>query len=197
MEYKQLSFFDLEGIKPEPEVLLNVSQHIYKVIRGDVDELIYTGETWLCDEGKERGYRLKQLKGCYDCTWNREIGSIVFYNREDACTVAKKYQQSHDVILASDICPVKTIAYQCGCLTAFYSELPDGSIYMKEFRTFAHLVLPKNVKKFVKFFMNQPEITNHEAVLIPNYIPKFKNMYKIRQDYDWDYSEAHHSYAVG
>lgn len=90
MEYKQLSFFDLEGIKPEPEVLLNVSQHIYKVVRGDVDELIYTGETWLCDEGKERGYRLKHLKGCYDCTWNREIGSIVFYNREDACTVAKK-----------------------------------------------------------------------------------------------------------
>lgn len=109
----------------------------------------------------------------------------------------KKYQKSHDVILASDICPVKTIAYQCGCLTAFYSELPDGSIYMKEFRTFAHLVLPQNVKKFVKFFMNQPEITNHEAVLIPNYIPKFKNMYKIRQDYDWDYSEAHHGYAVG
>lgn len=59
MSYRQLSFFDLDLLEREPDVLLKEGQTVYKVIRGDVEELIYIGGTWLCNEGKERGYRLK------------------------------------------------------------------------------------------------------------------------------------------
>ena len=44
--------------------------------------------------------------------------------------------------------------------------------------------------------MEQDSIVDGSAVKI-DYEPVFKNMYRIRQQYEWDYAEARHSYAAG
>lgn len=48
----------------EPPHLLREGQTVYKVVRGDVETHIITGETWTCSEGN-RGYRLKRMVICY------------------------------------------------------------------------------------------------------------------------------------
>ena len=66
----QISLMDMMNFftqpdEKEPSVLLSEGQHVYKVIRGDVEEHIVTGETWTCGENN-RGYRLKRISGCWD-----------------------------------------------------------------------------------------------------------------------------------
>lgn len=197
MSYRQLSFFDLDLLEKEPDVLLKEGQTVYKVIRGDVEELIYIGGTWLYNEGKERGYRLKRVAGCYDCTWNKEIGSVVFFDRKEAETVAAAYLNCHDVIRSSDIHPVNTVAYKYGERTAFYSELDNGCYYMKNFMTYPYLILKENGKKMLKKFMEQKEIATEKATLLTQFSPVYENMYRIRQEYEWDYSVARQTYAIG
>lgn len=57
-------------------------------------------------------------------------------------------------------------------------------------------MLEKHKKKAIKQFMEQQEFHYNNPQLI-EYSPKFKNMYCIHVEYDWDYAEAGHSYAVG
>lgn len=203
----QISIFDMMSLlgcemeKEEPPVLLQPGQTVYMVKRGDVREAKILDETWICNE--TRGYRLQYMTGTYDCVWNTSIDFNCFLDAAPALAKAEKYLATHEVIRTEDIHAVNTVAYQyireCDgyTMTAFYSELDNGMMYMKEFYTFHHILVDKKKqKKALKKFMEQNEIVDGSAVQI-DYVPVFKNMYKIRQQYDWDYAEAEHSYAVG
>ena len=79
---------------------------------------------------------------------------------------------------------------------SFYCELDNGMLYMKEFMTYASLHLKEHKKKAIKKFMEQDEFKYFNPRQI-QYVPELKNMYRIKTKYDWDYSEANHSYATG
>lgn len=201
--YEQISMFDiLTENEPEPPILLEVGQMVYKTVKGDVKELyVYDEKSWLCGENKEtRGYRLKYKDGCYDCAWNNEIGICIFTEYEKAKEVAEEFLNTHDVILAEDIHPIKTVAHQYTRdidgrkMTAFYCELDNGMLYINEFMTFHYMI--KNSKKVVEKFMKQQEF-RYEKPIEVNYAPAFKNMYKCKGTTDWEYAEAGFSYAVG
>ena len=81
-------------------------------------------------------------------------------------------------------------------MIAFYSELENGMLYVREFITFHHIVGADKKEKAIKRFMNQQDFKYSKIKQI-DYKPIFKNMYRIRQKYDWDYAEAGHSYAIG
>lgn len=75
----------------DPPILLHECQKVYKVIRGDVEESIVTGEkSWICGENN-RGYRLKRCAGGWDVTWNNSIGINTFTNLQEAKEKANNY----------------------------------------------------------------------------------------------------------
>ncbi len=189
-------------LKEEPPVLLQPGQTVYMLKKGDVRQAIVLDETWVYDES--RGYRLQYGSGgTYDCAWNTSIDKQCFLDREPAVAKAEKFLKEHEVIRAEDIHAVNTTAYryirECDgfTMTAFYCELDNGMLYMKEFYTYHHIIVDKKKqKKAIQKFMEQNDIKDGNAVQI-DYEPVFKNMYRIRQQYDWDYAEAGHSYAIG
>lgn len=177
-----------------PPVLLNVGQIVYKVIRGDVKGLyVYNEKSWLCGDNKERGYRLKEKDGSYDCTWNSRIGVDVFTSQSDALEVAESYLSNCKCIRKENIHAVKTVAYsyirECDKRTmiAFYSILDNEMIYVKNFMTFHHI--RKDVNKAITQFMDQQEF-KFDKVKEIEYQPVFKNMYQCKNDSGWCYAEA-------
>lgn len=187
----------------EPPVLLQAGQEVFLVIKGDVEPFVVLDETWTCGaDNEERGYRLIRPSGTYNATCNSAIGKSCFINLEEAKKVAEAYLSEKDVIRAKDIKPVKTRAYsyirECDSrqMVAFYSELENGMVYMKHFMTYHYIVESGKKAKAIKKFMEQTEFKNSDVKEI-EYEPVFKNMHRIRQQYDWDYAEAGHSYAIG
>lgn len=81
-------------------------------------------------------------------------------------------------------------------MIAFYSELDNGMLYMKEFFSYDYMVEKSKTKQAIKRFKDQREFAYCDVKQI-NYVPAFKNMYRIRQTHNWDYAEARHSYALG
>lgn len=186
----QIARTDTEG----PPVLLNVGQVVYKVIRGDVKELyVYNEKSWIYGDNKERGYRLKEKDGSYDCTWNSRIGVDVFTSQSDALEVAESYLSNCKCIRKENIHAVKTVAYsyirECDKRTmiAFYSILDNEMIYVKNFMTFHHI--RKDVNKAITQFMDQQEF-KFDKVKEIEYQPVFKNMYQCKNDSGWCYAEA-------
>lgn len=192
----------LKSLEPgtEPPVLLKEGQEVFLVVKGDVIPYTVLSETWTYDG--ERGYRLQKKSGIYNCTWNKSIGLTCFKNYEPAHEAAEAYLKGKDIIMAENIKPIKTVAYsyirKCDNreMIAFYSELDNGMVYIKEFMTYHHIVEAGKKGKAIKQFMDQQEFKYNDVKQI-EYEPVFKNMYRIRQKYDWDYVEAEHSYAVG
>lgn len=181
-----------------PPVLLNVGQVVYKVIRGDVKELyVYNEKSWLCRDNKERGYRLKEKDGSYDCTWNSRIGVDVFTSQLDAFEIAESYLSNCNCIRKENINPIKTVAYSYVRkndnreMIASYSILDSGMIYVKEFMTYHHIC--KDVNKAIKDFMKQQAFEYCKPVEI-EYNPVFKNMYPCKNDSGWCYAEAQYNY---
>lgn len=175
------------------------------MVKGDVKEFIVEHHSFTCGENmSNRGYDLKECDeiNCHDTTWNNEIGKTVFLIHEEAKKEAEEYLKTHDVILATDMNILNTVAfsYTRTCdnreMISFYCELDNGMLYMKEFMTYASLHLKEHKKKAIKKFMEQDEFKYCNPRQI-QYIPKLKNMYRIKVKYDWDYSEASHSYATG
>ena len=188
-------------VKEEPPVLLQPGQTVYMVKRGDVKKATVLDERWLCNE--TWGYRLQYETGTYDTTWNTSIGLNCFLDMTPAIAKAEKYLNEHEVIRAEDIHIVSTTAYRYirksdnYTMTAFYCEMDNGMLYMKEFYTYQHIIADKKKqKKAIQKFMEQSQIKDGSAVQI-DYAPVFKNMYRIRQNYEWDYAEAEYTYAVG
>lgn len=177
----------------EPPVLLAIGETVYKVIRGDVYEMyVYDENSWLCGEGRERGYRLKSHDGGYSCCWNRSINFDVFLDKEKAITTAEKYLMQNDCIRSKDIIPIKTVSYRYireadnREMIAFYSELTNGLLYIKKFMEYEHIC--ENTKKNIKDFLEQRELNyakQFDYILIP------KNMYRCKDKTDlWKYCEA-------
>lgn len=202
----QVNLFDIlnqqEETPDEPQVILNVGQELYVVAKGDVKKAeVFDERSWLC-EGNDRGYRLKFENGTYGCTWNSCVDKNVFFTKETAMIKAEKYLNTHEVIRSEDIHPVRTTAYQYTrktdkrIMTAFYSELENGMIYIKKFMTYHYMMEADKKKNAIENFMKQQEF-KYDDVKQVKYEPVFKNMYKIRQKYDWDYAEADHSLAIG
>ena len=195
----QISLFDLiepqEQIVSEPPILLQAGQTVYRVLRGEVIKCqVQDEKPWLCGkENQERGYRLKKENGCYDCTWNYELGQNVFLDYNAANNKAQHYFKEHEVIKAENIRAVRTeaYAYKRDCdsrdKVAFYSVLNNGMLYIKGFYTYHHMV--ENTEKNIKEFLKQREIETGEAKEII-YEPEFKNMYKCGKSSNWEYAEA-------
>lgn len=203
----QISLFDMASFMGyrnpiDAPVMLNTEQKVFIVVRGDVVQYSVINESWVCGKDNfDRGYRLKHERGTYSVTWNSSIGVSCFLDFESASNVAEAYLKDHDVIMAESIRPIKTVAYSYTRddnrnMIAFYSELDNGMVYIKEFITFHHIVNSDKKSKAIKRFMEQPEFEHNDVKLI-DYKPVFKNMYRIKQKYDWDYAEAGHSYATG
>jgi hypothetical protein len=203
----QISIFDIldqytdapDTSAEVPPILLDIGQKVYKVIRGDVKELYLCDiNSWICGgaEKLERGYRLKEKDGGYDCTWNSKIGVDIFTKHEQAVSVAEEYLKIHDCIRKEDIRAIKTVAYSYirdidgRTMTAFYSVLDNGMLYMKEFMTYHHIRKDNND---IKKFMDQQEFQYDKPIEI-DYSPNFKNMYPCKNDSDWIYAEASYGY---
>lgn len=197
----QISLFDkCQGPEASP-VLLNIGQEIYMLERGDVKKAkIYDDKSWLCGSN-DRGYRLTFESGGYGCAWNSGIGKTVFTAEQQAREQAEIYLNTHEVIRAENIHQAETTAYQYmrddgRIMTAFYSYIDNGMVYIKEFMTYHHIIMADKRDKAIKKFMGQQEFDYCEVKQVA-YKPVFKNMYRIKQKYDWDYAEAGHSYATG
>lgn len=196
------SYLKSQEHSSEPPKLLKEGQTVFLVVKGDVEQYIVLDETWTCDNNN-RGYRLQcPSRSTYNCTWNEEIGKSCFMELDAARNVAEAYLSGKDVIRAETINPIKTVAYsyirECDGrkMIAFYSELDNGMLYTKEFITFHHMVGKSKIEQAIKRFEEQQEFKHCDIKQI-DYVPVFKNMYRIRQECDWDYAEAGHSYAVG
>lgn len=199
----QLSIADFlaRGNAEREEHILKSGQVVYKACKGDIETHEVTGENWYIDHLRTFGNRTR-VHGVYDIILDSDIGNRAFFEKEKAEKIAEKYLQNHEVIRASEINPIETVAYSYKSkvtekrMIAFYSMLDNGMLYVKEFMTYEHLLLKEHAQKGIKKFMEQPDFEYDEPEKI-EYVPKFKNMYRIKCKYDWDYAEARHSYAVG
>ncbi len=201
-EYKQLDIFSF--IKPqaeEPPILLIEGQEVFLVDKADIKKYVVCADSWICGENN-RGYRLVNERGIYDCTWNNRIlAQEIFMDYENAMMKADKYLQSHDgVILAKGIKPISTVAYSCEkyydnkTRMAFYCDLGNDMYYVKEFMSYHHII---KGRKAVKRFMEQQEFKEDNPKQIYGFLPSLKNMYKCTEQSDWDYAECEYVYAVG
>ena len=198
-QMNMFDFLDPPQKLVEPPILLNIGKTVYKVIRGDIRELyVFDEKSWICGKG-ERGYRLKEKDGCYDCTWNRSIGVDTFTDYASAESTALSYISGHDVMIGTEIKADEVTAFRYirGCdnreMKAFYARIGNGLLYVKEFMTYEHIISDnaKNVKKFMdqqEFKYDQPEQFE--------YMPEFKNMYPCRKDVNWLYAESSYSGCI-
>ena len=198
----QISIEDfLASDNQEVKHLLHSGQVVFEAFKGDVERHVVTDENWYIEHLKTYGNRT-MVRGAYGVVLDSTIGNRVFFEKEKAEEIAEIYLQNHEVIRASEINPVETVAYSYKAtatgqrMLAFYSVLDNKMVYVKGFTTFEHLMLKEHAKKEIKKFMEQQEFKYSNPKKI-EYIPKFKNMYRIKLKYDWDYAEARHSYAVG
>ena len=198
----QMSIEDfLVNNNQEVKHLLHSGQVVFEALKGDVERHVVTDEYWYIEHLKTYGNRTR-VHGVYGVVLDSIIGNRVLFEKEKAEEIAEIYLQNHEVIRASEINPIETVAYSYKTITtgekmlAFYSVLDNGMVYVKGFTTFEHLMLKEHAKKEIKKFIEQQEFKHSNPQKI-EYIPKFKNMYRIKLKYDWDYAEARHSYAVG
>lgn len=182
----------------EPPMLLCEGQKVYKVIRGDVEECIATGETWAyCENG--RGYRLKRMDGLWDATWNSSIGLNVFTDMQKAIEEAEKYIKDNDCIRAKDINAKDVVAYRYLYnereITQFYAVLDDGTVYYKYGGMYEHIGRKKEIVKFEnERNSNRKRHLGYEEIM--DYHPAFVNMYKCGNS-NWLYATARYQYING
>lgn len=204
----QMSIFDFPEYLPEEKqkivkpieapILLEEGQHVWNTVKGDVEEYIFDGRHWAL--GKEnRGYSLERVTYGGTVCWNTSFGKDFFLNREDAEKKAKENLENISHILAADIKPVKTVAYEFEYLGRrniyFYCILEDGSIYRHSDGTYEHI--SKNPKIDIETFERgkASKIKNGDYVKdLENYVPEFKNMYQCSKHDNWIYAEAHYEH---
>lgn len=175
--------------------LLSEGQTVYKAVRGDVETHIVTGETWTCGEGN-RGYRLKRMGGCWDCTWNIQINKVVFAERESAESVATQYLAENEHILARDIRATNVVAYQYEYndrkITNFYSVLENGNVYYHYGSMFEHIGKENEIKEFEKGRKKYIDFCGYKE--LKDYQPEYANMYKCSKKGTWLYAAARYEF---
>ena len=182
----------------EPPILLYEGQKVYKVIRGDVEECIFAGETWAYHESG-RGYRLKRMDGLWDTIWNSSIGLNAFTDMKKAIEEAEKYIKDNDCIRAKDINAKDVVAYRYLYnereITQFYAVLDDGTVYYKYGGMYEHIGRKKEIAKFEnERNSNRKRHLGYEEIM--DYHPAFVNMYKCSNS-DWLYATARYQYING
>lgn len=192
-----LDFMSPQIKKTEAPIMLLEDQKVYKVIRGDVEEHIVTGETWTCGENN-RGYRLKRISGCWDVVWNTSIGVSVFTDLSEANKKAEQYISQNECIRAEDIKSKDVVAYRYVYngmeKTNFYAVLNDGMIYYHYGSMYEHIGTMKEIKDFEK---DMYEMQKHDGFgQIRDYHPAFANMYKCNGG-QWKYAAARYQYING
>lgn len=196
----QISLTDLFDLMPpqtktmEPPILLHEGQKVYKVVRGDVEECIVTGRSWVCLE-TDRGYTLKQIGGCWDTAWNSSIGENLFTDPKEASEKAEHYLIENDHIRADDIKAKEVFAYKYLYndreITRFYAVLEDDTVYYKYGSMYEHIGTMKEMSEFKKDMHNDRKRDGYEE--IADYLPVFANMYKCRHN-TWLYAAARYQY---
>lgn len=194
----QMSLMDLLApvvVNKEPPILLSEGQTVYKVVRGDVEIHVVTGETWTCNESN-RGYRLKRMGGCWDCTWNTQINKIIFANLEEAKRIAEQYFEKNEHILAGNIKATEVVAYKIvptyGERIAFYAVLEDGTVYFHYDCMYDHIGSACEIESFENNRQTTiGKIGGYE--ILDNYQPEYKNMYKCNSK-GWKYAEARYEF---
>ena len=168
----QISIFDILSSEDReeshvPQIMLKEGDVVYEVLKGDVCQYTVTGEnSWLFGTDN-RGYRLVDKDGIYNVTSNSKLGVDCFRLESDARQIAEQYLDTHDVICAKDIQHGDVIAYSYirdldgREMTAFYTDIGNGLLYMKEFMSYHYIVenTPKNIRHFMEqqeFSMNPP-----------------------------------------
>lgn len=189
------NFMSPQVKKEEPPILLHEGQKVYKVVRGDVEEHIVTGEkSWVCGENN-RGYRLKRISGCWDVTWNRSIGVNVFTDLQEANVKAEKYIAENDCILAGNIKAKAVVAYRYLYdgreIIQYYAVLDDEAVYFHYASQYRHIGKKKEIIQFEKDREKNRKREEYEE--IEDYQPVFANMYKCKND-SWIYAEAKYQY---
>lgn len=194
----QLNLMDLFAsavAADEPPVLLQEGQMVYKVVRGDVEKHIVTGESWTCSEDN-RGYRLKRIGGCWDCTWNTQINKVVFLDRKSAEIVAIRYLAENEHILAQDIRAKNVVAYQYEYndrkIINFYSVLENGNVYYHYGSMYEHIGKEKEIKKFEED--RRKYIDTYGYTELKEYRPEYVNMYKCLKHGAWLYATARYGF---
>lgn len=180
-------------LQEESPILLHPGDKVYLVVRGDIEEHTVINRTWEL-AGGDRGYDLDSWQ-----TWNSKIGRTTFTSYEDAEKAANEYIATNvsDVILAKDIKPVKVVAYSYAGyeddVIDYYAILEDGNIYYRYGSLYEHIGTDIEIKKFEKDMADT--IKNHKDIIIlEDYNPIFKNMYKVDNKDNWLYAAARYQY---
>lgn len=105
-----LSIFDLFKLEDEPEILYRKGELLFHQLKDEIEKYTVTGETWLCHDDKNRGYRLQQENGLYNVVTN---DSTDFYRtQKEAEYAARKWLAGKDVISPEQIRFSSVEAYQ-------------------------------------------------------------------------------------
>ena len=201
----QITLFEYEATLNyiEPPILFRKGQVVFVVNKGDVERCSVLGENWLCGDGQnDRGYRVLKESGAYGVVFNSKKGQDVFTDEESAILISEKFIAEHRVIRAKEINVRDAVAYSYirnvddRKMVAFYCDIGNGLLYMKDFMTFHHIT--KNCDKTIKEFMKGiDEMRGYGAdVERIEYTPNPKNMY-LCSGGDWLYTEAGCSYGIG
>ena len=192
-----MDFFASQPKPEEPQIMLHEGQKVYKVVRGDVEEHIVTGESWICGEN-ERGYRLKRVAGCWDVTWNSSVGVYVFTDLQKANAKAEQYIAENDCILADNIIAKEVVAfrylYDGRENISFYAILEDDTVYFHYGSTYEHIGKKDEISKFESERNKSVKREGYEE--IADYHAVFHNMYKCT-DNEWIYAAARYQYFGG
>lgn len=187
----------------EPPMLLKKGQVVFMIQKGDVERGQILEENWLCGDRKcDRGYRVLKESGSYDVVSNSKIGQDVFVEEGAAKTISEKFLAEHTVIRAENIIVREVVAYSYirdvdnRKMTAFYCDIGNELLYMKDFMTFHHIM--RNCNKTIKEFMKEIDEMKGLGVDVERieYQPNPKNMYLCRGG-NWLYTEAGCTYGVG
>ena len=193
---RQISLKDLmDLIAPvvvdnEPPILLSEGQTVYKVVRGDVEECIAEGRTWVCGEDN-RGYDLD--KGM---AWNTQIDKVVFTDLEAAKRVAERYLAEHEHVLGKDIRATEVVAYRYMYngleIVNFYAVLENGDVYFRYGGMYEHIGKENEIKKFEMDRKKCVEFFGYAE--LKDFQPEYANMYKCAKRGAWLYAKAQYEF---
>ena len=205
----QMNIFDFME-RDEPPILLEPGEHVFEVVKGTIYEYEVEDWTYTCGEDdQDRGYGLIVIDPdkpdsnfhTYSRVWNSSLeckNPSFFRSKDEAMRKAADNLKQIKYILAGDIKPNKTVAYEFDYYGRkqiyFYAELPDGSVYRDSDGCVAHIGKAKTeIETFNRGMKAKEEQLG--ITRLTDYKPKFKDMYEANYC-DWEYAEASFHYET-
>lgn len=170
-----------------------VKRVVWEVVRGDIKRCEITGDAY-------NGYWVNGGYFGNESLHNGYLDKKYITNYDSAIEIAKKYLDTHDVILAEHMKPAEIVAYKYyrpqdnDVIIAFYTELENGLIYMREFGTYDHIV--KKTHDSIQHFYADKVFRDNRVYRIENR-PNLKNMYACNPfGGKWLYAQAEYRYIL-